>query len=99
MNPTGIYGMVLFAAIISIFLILYVKRGLYEALIVSAIITTFGVIFMPDSVLFSFYLRVFGTWRYIEITMNELKIIILLASVMFYLYVRENRARFKGVIS
>jgi len=92
-------GLIIFLAIVLIFLYLYFKRGLYEALIITSIIATIGVLFIPDTVLASFYLRILGRWRLIIITMNELKILIIVASVLFILYLRSNRGRITGVIS
>jgi len=92
-------GLIIFLAIVLIFLYLYFKRGLYEALIITSIIATIGVLFIPDAILASFYLRILGRWRLIIITMNELKILIIVASVLFILYLRSNRGRITGVIS
>ena len=94
-----IIGVIIFGIVISVFLILYFKRGFYEALITTSIVATIGVLFIPDAVLLSFYLRLLGRWRLIIITMNQIKIIIIVISVLFLLYLRENKHKFKEVIS
>ena len=92
-------GLIIFGIIIIVFLFLYFKKGLYEALIVTSVLATIGVLFIPDVVLISFYLRILGHWRLIVISMNEVKLIIIVVMVLFALYLRENRHKFKGVIS
>jgi len=92
-------GLIIFGILIVVFLYLYFKKGLYEALIITSILATIGVLFIPDTVLLSFYLRLLGQWHLIIITMNQIKIIVIVISVLFLLYLRENKHRFKEVIS
>ncbi len=91
--------MVIFILVVAVFLILYFFRGLYEAILITGVIATFGVIFIPDAVLFSFYIRILGAWRYVIITMNTVKIIMIAVMIILLVKVRENSQKFKGVIS
>ncbi len=92
-------GLIIFSILLIIFLVLYFKKELYESLIITSIIATIGVLFLPDMVLTSFYLRIFGKWHLVIITFNDVKLIIIVAMVLFTLYLKENKHKFEGVIS
>ncbi len=94
-----IEGIIIFSIVLIVFLFLYFKKGLYEALIITSIIATLGLLFIPDVILFSFYLRILGHWRLVVISMNDVKLIIIVSMVLFTLYLRGNKHKFEGVIS
>ncbi len=82
-------GVIIFGIIAAIFVFLYFKRGFLEALMITSVITTIGILLLPDYVIASFYLRIGGRWHLIIIDMTTLKILMLVTLAFVYIFWRD----------
>ncbi len=92
-------GVIIFGILAAIFVFLYFKRGFMQALIVTSVITTIGILLLPNYVIASFYLRIGGRWHHIIIDMTMLKILLLVLLIFVYIFRKELEKAVKGVIS
>ena len=94
-----IEGVLIFGILAAIFVFLYFKRGFMQALIVTSVITTIGILLLPDYVIASFYLRIGGQWRLIIIDMTILKLMLLIVLAFVYLFRKDIEKTFRRVIA
>ena len=84
-----IEGVIIFGILAAIFVFLYFKRGFVEALMITSIITTIGILLLPDYVIASFYIRIGGRWRLIIVDMTILKILMIVILGFVYIFWRD----------
>ena len=89
-------GVVVFGILAAIFVFLYFKRGFLEALMITSVITTIGILLLPDYVIASFYLRIGGRWHLIIIDMTILKILMLVTLAFVYIFWRDIKKKVSG---
>ena len=94
-----IEGVLIFGILAAIFVFLYFKRGFMQALIVTSVITTIGILLLPDYVIASFYLRIGGQWRLIIIDMTIVKLMLLIILAFVYLFRKDIEKTFRRVIA
>lgn len=91
-----IEGVIIFGILAAIFVFLYFKRGFLEALMITSVITTIGILLLPDYVIASFYLRIGGRWHLIIIDMTILKILMLVTLAFVYIFWRDIKKKVSG---
>ena len=89
-------GVIIFGILAAIFVFLYFKRGFLESLIITSVITTIGILLLPDYVIAAFYLRIGGTWHLIIIDMTILKILMLVTLAFVYIFWRDIQKKVSG---
>ena len=89
-------GVIIFGILAAIFVFLYFKRGFLEALMITSVITTIGILLLPDYVIASFYLRIGGRWHLIIIDITILKILMLVTLAFVYIFWRDIKKKVSG---
>ena len=89
-------GVIIFGILAIIFVFLYFKRGFLEALMITSILVTIGILLLPDYVITSFYLRIGGRWHLIIIDMTMLKILMLVFLAFVYIFWRDIKKKVSG---
>lgn len=70
---------VIFILVVITFLYVWERRNLYQAIVVGSGVTTFGVLLLPNKVLYQFYFHFAGRWYLINISMNTIKVVFLIS--------------------
>lgn len=77
MSP-HLIGLVIFLTVVAVFIYVWESRNFITAVVISSLITTFGVLIMPSFILTSLYIRAGGEIYHFNLTLNHVKLILIL---------------------
>ena len=81
-------GSLVFVVVVAVFLLVWFKKNFVTSVVISGVITSFGILLLPNSTLHSFYFVFWGDLYYYEISMNMIKLFTILGLVLSYIILK-----------